>query len=60
MKITYESINKRLGYNFLESIKNHWDNVSSEYDGPSPVQDLTDEEKEFVFKDYLEKKGINL
>ncbi|WP_282926858.1 hypothetical protein [Helcococcus kunzii] len=52
MDISFETINKRLGYDFLESVREYYKNVETEYDGKKPIDNLTEDEKKF-YEDYI-------
>lgn len=45
--ISFETINERLGYDFLKSVIEYYDNIDTEYDGERPIDRLTEEEKIF-------------
>lgn len=55
MKVTFEAINKRLGYDFLEADNKHWEEIDTEYDGKRPTDDLNEEEREFYLEYLLNK-----
>lgn len=56
--ISYETINKRLGFDFMEKWKEYMDHISiTEDDGREkcPLCLLTWEERNFVENDFIEK-----
>lgn len=62
MNISFKTKNKRLRYDFLESIKEYYKDIKSEYDGKIPIDNLTEEEKILmrIINDKLEKGFTNL